>query len=96
MKTPAPDYDRDACRSLVVRLMWDALVDYVRDFDGAHQDAAAFFFTQSGRDYLEMLQIDSDAALEAISGRRNRSLRIQGSSAASSRSSHIQGFSSCP
>lgn len=47
-------------------MLWDCVVDYVRDFDKRHEQAAEFLFSPGGRYLFECLQINPQSALEAI------------------------------
>jgi len=55
---------------MVVRVLWDAMVDYVRRFDSRHYEAKEFLFSSGGWYLFECLQVSPDAALTAIHARR--------------------------
>ncbi len=63
-------YDTWACRCLGVRLLWDAVIDYVRGLGEVHEDAASFLHSSGGRFLFDSLDIDADSALDHLRQRR--------------------------
>ena len=58
------------CRWLIARLLWDAVVDFIRYTGEDYEDAASFLYSPGGRLLFEEMNIDPDAALDHIQKRR--------------------------
>lgn len=63
-------YWPQGCRLLAARLLWDAVVEYVKYTGVEYEDAASFLHSPGGRLLLESMSIDPDAALDHIQRRR--------------------------
>lgn len=64
------EYEAQGCRNLAARILWDMVVDYVRQVGPKYEETAEELYSPYAEFLFESLQIDVDAALDGINRQR--------------------------